>query len=45
MSDYKRPAVLVSTDWAAHNLNFLNLRILEVDVDTTGWTLDCFSLN
>jgi len=37
MSDYKHPEVLVSTDWAAHNLNSPNLRFVEVDVDTTAY--------
>ena len=37
MSDYKHPEVLVSTDWAAKNLNSPNLRLVEVDVDTTAY--------
>src|SRR2546429_1363849 len=37
MSDYKHPEVLVSTDWAAQNLNSPNLRFVEVDVDTTAY--------
>ncbi len=37
MSDYKYPEVLVSTDWAAQNLNSPNLRFVEVDVDTTAY--------
>jgi thiosulfate/3-mercaptopyruvate sulfurtransferase len=37
MSEYKHPEVLVSTDWAAHNLNFSNIRLVEVDVDTTAY--------
>ncbi len=37
MSDFKHPEVLVSTDWAAHNLNSPNLRFVEVDVDTTAY--------
>jgi len=37
MSDYKHPEVLVSTDWAAQNLNSPNLRLVEVDVDTTAY--------
>ena len=37
MSDYKHPEVLVSIDWAAHNLKFPNLRFVEVDVDTTAY--------
>ena len=36
MSEYKHPEVLVSTDWAAQNLNGPNLRFVEVDVDTTA---------
>src|SRR5207245_953446 len=37
MSDYKHPEVLVSTEWAAQNLNSPNLRLVEVDVDTTAY--------
>src|SRR2546429_525214 len=37
MSDYKHPEVLVSTDWAAHNLKFPNLRFVEADVGTTAY--------
>src|ERR1700736_6776340 len=37
MSGYKHPEVLVSTDWAAKNLNSPNLRFVEVDVDTTAY--------
>ena len=37
MSNYKHPEVLVSTDWAAQNLNSSNLRFVEVDVDTTAY--------
>src|SRR3981189_155237 len=37
MSDYKHPEVLVSTDWVAQNLNSPNLRLVEVDVDTTAY--------
>src|SRR5579864_2477120 len=37
MSEYKHPEVLVSTDWAAHNLNAPNTRFVEVDVDTTAY--------
>src|SRR6267143_116017 len=37
MSDYKHPEVLVSTDWAAKNLNSPNLRLVEVDVDTSAF--------
>jgi thiosulfate/3-mercaptopyruvate sulfurtransferase len=38
MSDYKHPEVLVSTEWAAQHLNDGNLRFVEVDVDTSGYT-------
>src|SRR5258707_1480352 len=37
MSEYKHPEVLVSTDWAGQNLNSPNLRVVEVDVDTTAY--------
>ena len=37
MSEYIHPEVLVSTDWAARNLNSPGLRFVEVDVDTTGY--------
>src|SRR5438477_10336189 len=37
MSDYKHTEVLVSTDWAAKNLNSPNPRFVEVDVDTTAY--------
>src|ERR1700687_1583948 len=37
MSGYKHPEVLVSTDWVAQNLNSPNLRLVEVDVDTTAY--------
>src|SRR5260370_27693026 len=37
MSDYKSPEVLVSTDWAAQNLNSPKLRFVEVDVDPTAY--------
>ena len=37
MSEYKHPELLVSTDWVAHNLNFPNVRLVEVDVDTTAY--------
>ena len=37
MSDYKHPEVLVTTAWAAENLNAPNTRFVEVDVDTTGY--------
>ena len=37
MSGYKHPELLVSTDWVANNLNSPNLRLVEVDVDTTAY--------
>src|ERR1700676_5654413 len=37
MSEYKHPAVLVSTDLAARNLNSPNLRFVEIDVDTSAY--------
>lgn len=37
MSEYKHPEALVTTEWAAHNLNHPNLRFVEVDVDTTAY--------
>src|SRR6266403_5347735 len=37
MSEYKYPEVLVTTDWVAQNLNAPNTRLVEVDVDTTGY--------
>jgi thiosulfate/3-mercaptopyruvate sulfurtransferase len=37
MSQYAHPEVLVSTDWVTHNLNSPNLRLVEVDVDTTAY--------
>jgi thiosulfate/3-mercaptopyruvate sulfurtransferase len=37
MSEYRHPEVLVSTDWVAQNLSSLNLRLVEVDVDTTAY--------
>jgi len=37
MSDYKHPEVLVATEWLAHNLNAPNLRLVEVDVDTSAF--------
>jgi thiosulfate/3-mercaptopyruvate sulfurtransferase len=37
MADYKHPEVLVSTEWVAKNLNAPNTRLVEVDVDTTGY--------
>ena len=37
MSEYKHPEVLVSTEWAAQNLNSPKIRLVEVDVDTTAY--------
>lgn len=37
MSEYKHPEALVSTEWAAQNLNAPNTRFVEVDVDTTAY--------
>src|SRR6202453_5293524 len=37
MADYKHPEVLVSTESVAENLNAPNTRLVEVDVDTTGY--------
>jgi thiosulfate/3-mercaptopyruvate sulfurtransferase len=37
MAGYKHPEVLVSTDWAAQNLNAPKTRFVEVDVDTTAY--------
>jgi len=37
MTDYKHPDVLVSTEWAAQHLNEPNVRLVEVDVDTTAY--------
>ena len=37
MFDYKHPEVLVSTEWAAKHLNDPNIRLVEVDVDTTAY--------
>lgn len=37
MSDYKHPEVLVSTEWAAEHQNDPNIRLVEVDVDTTSY--------
>ena len=34
---YANPAALVSTDWVAEHLNDANVRLLEVDVDTTSY--------
>jgi thiosulfate/3-mercaptopyruvate sulfurtransferase len=37
MAEYKHPEVLVSTEWAAQHLNDPNVRLVEVDVDTTAY--------
>jgi len=37
MADYAHPEVLVSTDWVATHTNDANLRIVEVDVDTSAY--------
>jgi thiosulfate/3-mercaptopyruvate sulfurtransferase len=37
MSEYKHPETLVSTQWAAEHLNDSNIRLVEVDVDTTAY--------
>src|SRR5260221_4033308 len=37
MSEYKHPEVWVTTDWVAQTLNAPNRRLVEVDVDTTGY--------
>jgi thiosulfate/3-mercaptopyruvate sulfurtransferase len=37
MSDYKHPETLVSTQWAADHLKDPNIRLVEVDVDTTAY--------
>ncbi len=37
MSDYKHPETLVSTQWAAEHLKDPNIRLVEVDVDTTAY--------
>jgi thiosulfate/3-mercaptopyruvate sulfurtransferase len=36
-SDYAAPNVLVTTDWVSQNLNAPNLRLVEVDVDTSAY--------
>jgi thiosulfate/3-mercaptopyruvate sulfurtransferase len=38
MADYKHPEVLVSTEWAADNLQSPNVRFVEVDVDTSAYS-------
>src|ERR1700683_5146234 len=37
MSEYKHPETLVSTQWAVDHLNDSNIRLVEVDVDTTAY--------
>ena len=37
MTDYAHPEVLVKTDWVAQHLTDPNLRIVEVDVDTSAY--------
>ena len=37
MAEYANPNVLVSTQWAADNLNNPNVRLVEVDVDTAAY--------
>jgi len=37
MADYAHPEVLVSTDWVATHTDDPNLRIVEVDVDTSAY--------
>ena len=37
MADYKHPEVLVSTEWVAQNLTAPNVRLVEVDVDTSAY--------
>lgn len=37
MSEYKHPEVLVSTEWAAKHGSDPNIRLVEVDVDTTAY--------
>ncbi len=37
MAEYKHPEVLVSTEWAAQHLNDPNVRLVEVDVDTSAY--------
>jgi thiosulfate/3-mercaptopyruvate sulfurtransferase len=37
MSEYKHPETLVSTQWAADHVNDSNIRLVEVDVDTTAY--------
>ena len=37
MADYARPESLVSTDWVAEHGNDANVRLVEVDVDTSAY--------
>jgi thiosulfate/3-mercaptopyruvate sulfurtransferase len=37
MAEYAHPESLVSTDWVAQHLNGPNLRLVEVDVDTSAY--------
>src|ERR1700730_15800495 len=37
MADYKHPEALVSTQWAAQHLHDANMRLLEVDLDTSAY--------
>ncbi|MBV8083686.1 MAG: sulfurtransferase, partial [Chloroflexi bacterium] len=37
MADYANPSALVSTDWVAQHLSDPNVRLIEVDVDTTAY--------
>jgi thiosulfate/3-mercaptopyruvate sulfurtransferase len=37
MAEYTHPESLVSTDWVAQHLNDPNLRLVEVDVDTSAY--------
>src|SRR5271168_1958928 len=37
MSEYKHPESLVSTQWAADHLKDSNVRLVEVDADTTAY--------
>jgi len=37
MADYANPSALVSTEWVAEHLNDSNVRLIEVDVDTTSY--------
>jgi len=37
MADYANPSAIVSTEWVAAHLNDSNVRLIEVDVDTTAY--------